>query len=249
MKISENTILITGGGSGIGFETAKLFSELGNTVILTGRNEDKLKAAARKLNHTHYIVADVTKDVDVQALVDKVNRNFPDLTILINNAGTVFLHNVSNSPDAVSIARKEMETNYFAAVNLSNKLLPLLKKQSESAIVNVSSVVAFAPGLSLPTYSASKAALHSYTQALRLSLLPHTNVKVFELMPPLVDTDFAKDIPSNKKISAKEVAEELVQSIGKDRYEIRVASAEKLYKTYLGLTDKAVFALNGLELN
>ena len=249
MKISENTILITGGGSGIGFETAKLFSQLGNTVILAGRNEEKLKASARKLNHTHYIVADVTKDDDVEVLFDKINRNFPDLNILINNAGTVFLHNVANSPEAATIARKEMETNYFAAVNLTNKFLPVLKKQDQSAIVNVSSVVAFAPGLSLPTYSASKAALHSYTQALRLSLLPHSNVKVFELMPPLVDTDFAKDIPSDKKISAREVAEDLLQSISKDHYEIRVASADKLYKAYLSQTDKAVLALNGLELN
>ena len=76
MKISENTILITGGGSGIGFETAKLFSQLGNTVILAGRNEEKLKASARKLNHTHYIVPDVTKDDDVELFFDKINRNF-----------------------------------------------------------------------------------------------------------------------------------------------------------------------------
>jgi len=249
MKISENTILITGGGSGIGFETARLFSQLGNTVILAGRNEEKLKAASRKLNHAHYVVADVTQDEDVSALAEKITTDFPNLNILMNNAGTVFLHNVSDSTDAAAIARKEMETNYFAVLNLTTKLLPLLKRQGESAIINVSSVVAFAPGLSLPTYSASKAALHSYTQALRLSLITHSNVKVFELMPPLVDTEFAKEIPSNKKISAREVAEDLVHGISKDRYEIRVASAEKLYSAYLSLTDKAVLALNGLELN
>lgn len=251
MKTSKNTILITGGGSGIGFETAKLLSQLGNTIILTGRNEEKLKAAVRQLNKAHYITADATKEEDVNALVREINRHFPDLNVLMNNAGRATLHDVSNSPDAASIAREEMETNYFAAVNLTNKLLPLLKSQSESAIINVSSIVAFAPGLSLPTYSASKAALHSYTQALRLSLSrePQVKVKVFELMPPLVDTEFAKDIPSDKKISPQEVAVALVQSLAIDRYEVRVASAEILYNNFLSQSNKAVLALNGLELN
>lgn len=249
MKTINNTILITGGGSGIGFETAKLFSMLGNTVIITGRNEEKLRIAAQKLSAVHYIPADITNKEDVNALVKEINARFPRLNILMNNAGRAVLHNVSNSSDAASIARDEMETNYFAAINLTNKLLPLLKSQNESAIINVSSIVAFAPGLSLPTYSASKAALHSYTQALRLSLSSDPNLKVFELMPPLVDTEFAKDIPSDNKISPREVAEELVRSVGQDNYEVRVASAEKLYKSFLSQSDKAVLALNGLDLN
>jgi uncharacterized oxidoreductase len=249
MKTTNNTMLITGGGSGIGFETAKLFSTLGNTVIIVGRSEEKLKAAAGKLGHAHYFVADVTNNEHVDALVKEINTRFPRLNILMNNAGRAVLHNVSNSYDAASIAREEMETNYFATINLTNKLLPLLKSQSESAIINVSSIVAFAPGLSLPTYSASKAALHSYTQSLRLSLKSEGNVKVFELMPPLVDTEFAKDIPSDNKIPPQEVAEDLVRSMEQNNYEVRVASAEKLYKSFLSQSDKAVLALNGLDLN
>lgn len=249
MKTSDNTILITGGGSGIGFETAKLLSRLGNTVILTGRNEEKLKAASCQLKNSHYIVADVTKADDIDALVREITKYFPKLNMLMNNAGRAVLHDVSNSAEAANIAREEMETNYFAAVNLTNKLLPLLKSQTESAIVNVSSIVAFAPGLSLPTYSASKAALHSYTQALRLSLSRDPQVSVFELMPPLVDTEFAKDIPSDKKISPQEVAIELVYGLEHNYYEIRVASAENLYKNFLSQSGKAVLALNGLELN
>jgi uncharacterized oxidoreductase len=249
MKTSKNTILITGGGSGIGFETAKLLSQKGNTVIITGRNEEKLKAATEQLSDAHYIVADVTKEEDVNVLIGKINRDFPGLNVLMNNAGLVFLHNVSESPNAAAFAREEMETNYFAVVDLTTKLLPQLKKQPEAAVINVSSIVAFAPGLSLPTYSASKAALHSYTQALRLSLAPDTNVKVFELMPPLVDTEFAKDIPSDKKISPQEVAEDLVQSLETNNYEVRVASTEQLYSNFLAQADKAVLALNRLEQN
>lgn len=249
MKTSKNTILITGGGSGIGFETAKLLAQKGNTVIITGRNEERLKAAAQQLDHVYYIAADVTKEKDVNALIEKIERDFPSLNVLMNNAGLVFLHNVSESSNATALARDEMETNYFAAVNLTTRLLPLLKKQPEAAVINVSSIVAFAPGLSLPTYSASKAALHSYTQALRLSLAAGTSVKVFELMPPLVDTEFAKDIPSDSKISPREVAEDLVQSLATNNYEVRVASTEQLYSNFMAHADKAVFALNRLEQN
>ncbi|MBT1705754.1 SDR family NAD(P)-dependent oxidoreductase [Chryseosolibacter indicus] len=170
MKTQKNTVLITGGGSGIGFETAKLFSQHGNTVILLGRNEEKLKAATAKLNNAHYIVADVTNEGDLTQLLETITAKFPNLNILMNNAGRAFLHNIGDSATASVFAREEMETNYFAAVNLTNKLLPLLKNQHNAAIINVSSIVALAPGLQLPTYSASKAPLHTNTQALRISL-------------------------------------------------------------------------------
>src|SRR5690349_8106923 len=119
MKTSNNTILITGGGSGIGFETAKLFSQKGNTVIITGRNEDRLKKAVAQLENAHYILADITNEKDVNALVEQISNRFPDLNVLMNNAGKADLHKVSDSPNAASIARQEMETNYFAAVNLT----------------------------------------------------------------------------------------------------------------------------------
>lgn len=249
MRTSQNTILITGGGSGIGFETAKLFSERGNQVIITGRNENKLKQAVAHLgSEAHYIVADVTRENHVDAMVDKIHTAFPHLNILINNAGHATIHNVAQSPNATLVAREEMETNYFGAVNLTTKLLPILMKAKDAAIVNVTSIVAFAPGLSLPTYSASKAALHSYTQVLRLSLAATSNVKVFEVMPPLVDTEFARDIPSDKKIPAIQVAQELLASLSIDNYEVRIASTEQLYQNFLGRPDKAALALNGLPL-
>ncbi len=248
MKTSNNTILITGGGSGIGLEIARSFSQLGNTIIITGRNEQKLKLAAQQLKGVDYIVADITNKNQVDSLVVRIQRDYPNLNVLVNNAGQVFLHNIAYSPNAEELAREEMETNYFAAVGLTAKLLPLLKKQPTAAIVNVSSIVAFAPGLTLPTYSASKAALHSYTQALRLSLKTDSPVKVFELMPPLVDTEFAKDIQSDKKISPSEVAETLISSIETDNYEVRVASAQSFYTNFLSQADKAVLALNGLQL-
>lgn len=142
MKTSENTILITGGGSGIGFETARLLSDLGNTVILVGRNKEKLEAAAGQLRNVHYIATDVTNEQEVNKLVDTVYKTFPRLNVLMNNAGRAVIHDVSNSPEGAVIAREEMDTNYFAVLSLTNKLLPLLRSQSEPAIINVSSVVA-----------------------------------------------------------------------------------------------------------
>ena len=119
MKISQNTILITGGGSGIGFETARLLSELGNTVIVVGRNKEKLEAAAGKLHNVHFVVADVTREQDVDGLVDTIHKNFPRLNVLMNNAGRAIIHDVSKSPNAALIAREEMDTNYFAVVSLT----------------------------------------------------------------------------------------------------------------------------------
>lgn len=241
-------MLITGGGSGIGLEIAKLFSRKGNKVIITGRNEEKLKAALAQLDgDAHYIVADVTREEDVAALVQQITNDFPDLNVLVNNAGHARIHDIAQSEDALQIARDEMETNYFGVVNLTTGLLPVLKKNKDAAVVNVTSIVAFAPGLSLPTYSASKAALHSYTQSLRLSL-DKSAIKVFEVMPPLVDTEFAKDIKSDNKISPAEVAMELMLGMATDNYEVRIASTEQLYRNFLGRPDKAMLALNGLPL-
>jgi uncharacterized oxidoreductase len=249
MKTWGNTILITGGGSGIGFETAKRFSENGNRVILVGRDGRKLGSAVRKLLHASFIEADITVPEQLTALVERVKRDFADLNMLMNNAGRVHIHDVSKSENAAALAREEMQINYFAAVELTTQLLPLLRKAPEAAVINVSSIVAFAPSLMLPTYSASKAALHAYSQVLRLSLASTSNVKVFELMPPLVDTAFAEAIASDKKIPAAQVADELFESMKTDTYEVRVASTQQLYHSFLGAPDKAMLVLNGLVTN
>jgi len=246
MQTSQNTILITGGGSGIGLETAKQFSENGNKVIIAGRDESKLRKAIAQIPKADYIVADVTVEKDIKTLVHRITREFPDLNILMNNAGHGSLHRLSDLKDAVAVARREMETNYFAPVNLTTKLLPLLLQSREAAVINVSSIVGFVPSLSLPTYSASKAALHSYSQVLRLSF---PNLRVFEVMPPLVDTEFVKDIPSDKKIPASQVASDLLASMKANNYEVHVASTANLYQNFLGRPDQALLALNGLQMN
>lgn len=247
MKTTGNTILITGGGSGIGFETAKLFAQKGNKVIITGRNAKKLEEAVQYIENGSFISCDVTDEQQVQQLVKTIEKDFGSLNILMNNAGQAMLYKLGEAPNAYKNASAEIMTNYLATVLLTDSLLPLLKQQKEAAVINVSSIVAFSPGLMLPTYSASKAALHSYTQILRLSLSQTSTVKVFEVMPPLVDTEFAKDIASETKISPLAVAEELVKDMEANHYEIKVASTKDFYQHYLSSPENALLSMNGMQ--
>jgi uncharacterized oxidoreductase len=242
MNTTNNTVLITGGSAGIGFEIAKLFSATGNKVIITGRDKQRLDLALAQLTNATGIVSDVSKKEDTEALVAIAKRDFPDLNIIINNAGQAHLYDLGNSENAFEKAQDEILTNYLAVIRLNEKLLPLLKTQKESAIVNVSSVVAIVPG-KIPTYSASKAALHSYTQSLRLSLRSG-NVKVFELMPPLVDTEFSAIINGRTGIAPAVVAQDLIEAIEKDNYEIHVGKTQYIYDLYLQSPAKALKAMH-----
>jgi len=242
MKTVNNTVLITGGSAGIGFEIAKQLSEKGNQIIITGRNKTRLEEAASQLKGGTAIASDVTKTDEVDLLVEKVKADFPQLNMVINNAGSAFVYDITAGEDGFAKAQEEMLTNYLSVIRLNEKLLPLLRKQEQSAIANVSSIVAFVPGR-LATYSASKAALHSYTQALRLAL-EDTSVKVFELMPPLVDTQFSAPIGGKNGIAPAVVANELLAALEEERYEIRVGQTEELYQLYLSSPEKALDFLN-----
>ncbi|SIT27325.1 SDR family oxidoreductase [Chryseobacterium gambrini] len=244
MNTTDNTILITGGGSGIGLEIAKALSSA-NRIIIVGRNKEKLDAAAKDLENVFTIQADITDENDVNRLYEEVKTSFGGLNILINNAGNAYVYNIANDGDAYSKAVAEFTTNYFAPIRLSEKFLPLLKQQNEAAIVNVSSIVGFVPGANLPTYSDSKAALHSHTKLLRYELAKDTNVKVFELMPPLVATDFSAEIGGLENgIPASDVANDLVKALQEDIYEIRVGNTGLLYDNFFAATEGAFAAFN-----
>lgn len=245
MKTTNNTILITGGSAGIGFEMAKLFSEAGNQVIITGRNKERMDKAIAKLKNTTDIVSDVTKARDVDQLVGQLQKDYPNLNVVINNAGSAHYYNMTEpGANAFEKASEEMLTNYLSIIRLNEKLLPMLKQQPEAAVVNVSSIVAFAARANaLPTYGASKAALHSYTNSLRI-MLEDTPVKVFELMPPLVDTEFSAVIGGANGIPPKQVAQDLITAMHSDDYEIHVGKTAEIFNTFFPLSQKAVLAMN-----
>jgi uncharacterized oxidoreductase len=243
MKTTNNTILIVGGSAGIGFETAKLLADAGNKVIITGRNQQRLDEALAQIPNATGIIGDISKEEDTESLVAAIKKDHPELNIVVNNAGQAHLYDIGNSKNAFDLAQDEMLTNFLAIIRLNEKLLPLLKTQPEAAIVNVSSIVAFVPG-QIPTYSASKAALHSYTQSLRISLERSSNVKVFELMPPLVNTTFSHAIGGENGIAPIVVAQALLDGFANDEYEIRVGNTQLIYELYLKSPAEALAAMN-----
>jgi len=244
MNTTNNTILITGGSAGIGFEIAKLFSQKGNHVIITGRDEQRLAKAAAQLQNVTAIQFDVTDRASVEAITTRLHKEFPTLNIVINNAGKASVYSLdTEGVNAYEKAAEEMETNFLSVLRLNEALLPLLKRQPEAAIVNVSSIVAFVPGIALSTYAASKAALHSYSRSLRLTL-ENSTVKVFELMPPLVNTEFSTEIGGANGIPPAQVAEDLYKSFEKNEFEIRVGNTEDMYRLYLSSPENALEVMN-----
>ncbi len=243
MKTTQNTVLITGGSAGIGFQYAKLLTEKGNKVIIIGRDKDRLQKAASELKDVTAITSDVTSDKDTRQLVGRLIKDFPELNMVINNAGRAITYYLTDkNANAFEKGADEILTNYLSIVRLNELLLPLLKKQKQAAIVNVSSIVAIVPG-AIATYSASKAALHSYTQSLRIAL-EGTNIKVFELMPPLVNTELSKDIGGENGIQPSEVGEALVSALERDEFEIHVGDTAKIYKLFLSSPAEALKAMN-----
>jgi uncharacterized oxidoreductase len=243
MKTSQNTVLITGGSAGIGLEIAQEFLSAGNKVIITGRDEARLKRAKTQLPGVIAIACDVTNLAEVDQLTENLYKNFPSLNVVVNNAGRATVHHLSENTGAYEKAGEEIQTNYLSIIRLNEKLLPLLKKQPEAAIVNVSSIVAFVPNHRTSTYGASKAALHSYTLSLRLSLA-NTSVKVFELMPPLVNTEFSQEIGGANGIPPSQVAEELFNAWAKNEYEIHVGKTAYIYDLSRSAPAEALLAMN-----
>jgi uncharacterized oxidoreductase len=243
MNTQHNTVLITGGSAGIGLEMARLFAQQGNHVIITGRSAERLQHAAAQLPGVTTIVSDVSEAADVQQLVSRLRQDFPALNMVVNNAGAAFVHNLAKGDDAFGKAQAEMLTNYLAIIRLNELLLPLLQQQPAAAIVNVSSIVAFVPNNKLPTYGASKAALHSYTQSLRF-VLAATPVRVFELMPPLVDTEFSQAIGGSNGIPPAQVAADLLTALEQDQYEIHVGATAQLYQLTLSAPAEAYKTMN-----
>lgn len=243
MNIQSKKALITGGGSGIGFHIAKTFSENGAEVILVGRNEDKLKKSAEALNNASYIVADVSNRVDVKELAEAVSKN-GGLDILINSAGiSQYIPAIFGEEDEQK-TRAEMDINYHAVVNMVNHFLPILSKSNEAVIVNVVSILAYVPALHAASYSASKAALHAYSQVLRLQLERETaNVKVFEVFPPLTDTGMSSN-SNAPKLAPEVIATDLLKAIENNVFTIRSGMTESMYQAMLASPENALTLLN-----
>ncbi len=223
MKKTGNTILITGGSSGIGLALTRKFLENNNTVIIAGRSREKLEKVRRHIGDIPLFQADLSTPEGPESLVINVNKQFPDLNVLINSAGQQ--HNYYLTEETIPWKKidSEINVNFTSVVKLSVMLLPQLASKPDSAIVNISSALGLAPKENAPVYCPTKAAVHNFTRILRYQL-EKTGVKVFDIMPPVVDTPMTAGRESIK-ISADEVAESFMEAWVKNRYEAVIGKA------------------------
>ncbi|MCW3086245.1 MAG: ydfG 2 [Bacteroidetes bacterium] len=183
MELKNNTILITGGTSGFGYLFASKLMALGNTVIITGRNPAKLEETKIQLPGVHIFQSDVSNPASITQLFEQVTKQFPELNMLINNAGEMRKINLQDaSIDLLDITR-EIDINLSGPIRMVQQFLPHLKTKKNAAIMNVTSGIALVPFPISPVYGATKSGLRSYTKSLRVQL-KNTGIKVFELVAP-----------------------------------------------------------------
>lgn len=210
MNPTGNTILITGGASGIGLAVARKLVAARNTVIVCGRDQTKLSEAAQALPGLITIRADVTDPANRAALAEETTARFPALNVLINNAGVVNVTDIAEA-DFVRVLESEIATNLLAPVALTALLLPVLRDQPQATVVNVTTGYVFISSARTAPYSATKMALHSLTQTLRYQLRK-TNIRVLEVMPPPTDTKMAAHY-AGAKASADAVADRFLRAM------------------------------------
>jgi uncharacterized oxidoreductase len=229
MKTKGNTVLITGGATGIGLALAESLLKTGNTVAVCGRRARRLADARTRLPQLITRQCDITIEKERASLAGWAKETLPLLNIIVNNAGIQRMTDLHTQGD--DGGRDQIETNLIAPISLSAYFIPLLQKQPESAIINVSSGLGFVPIAAMPVYCATKAALHSFTVSQRFQL-KDTSIKVFELIPPAVQTELGRvegeEEPSYPGISPAEVAEATLKALSSDQYEIAVGEAAGL---------------------
>lgn len=228
MELKNNTILITGGSSGLGLEFAKQLLELDNIVIVTGRDAKKLDQVKVTYPNIHVFQSDVSDPKAVEELYSTVINQFPRLNILVNNAGEMRRINLNDEASNVNNITQEIEINLSGPIRMIQQFLPHLKKQKTAAIVNVTSGLALIPFPISPIYGATKSGLRSYTKSLRVQL-KKTSIKVFELLPPgartALNDKFSNDVNPKSLMDVEKLIAVAIRGLRKDKYEIYPGAA------------------------
>lgn len=224
MDLKNSTILITGGTSGMGLEFVKQLTEIGAKIIVTGRKLEALNETKKMFPNVHTFQSDVSNPKDIKELFDKVTPLFPDLNIIINNAGMMRLIDLQDQSLDLENINQEIATNLTGTIQMVHQFLPHLLKQKSAGIVNVTSGIAFMSYSPAPIYSATKAGVRAYTQALRLQL-ENTNVKVFEMIPPGVKTnlqnEWVKQPNPAMMMTADKMVKVAIEGLLKDKKELK----------------------------
>ncbi len=234
MKLSGHKVLITGGNGGIGLQLAREFVARGNQVAICGRDTQKLAQAKTLLGDVKTIHSDLAIASQIPVLAREAAEQLGGLSILVNNAGIQrnFSFSQVDPMDIAGDIAEEIQINLTSLITLTAACLPMLKTTESAAVINISSGLAITPKASAPVYCSTKAAVHSFSQALRYQMedtLPM--VKVFEVIPPLVDTQMTRG-RGDGKISPRQVAVETFRGLEANQYEIPVGKAKILRILY-----------------
>ncbi len=226
MNFSNNTVLITGGASGIGLSLASHFVRNGSTVVVCGRDKDKLAAAKAKHPQITTYVCDLANSDDRVSMFKWISNEFPKLNVLINNAGIQRRGLQLTEEQPWERLNEEITINLEAPIHLSMLFIPQLVKQANPAILNVTSVLAFVPLTMAPIYSATKAALHSFTLALRQQLIDSDSpISVIEIIPPAVNTDLGGKGLHTFGVDVDEFTDAIVKQLERGQIEASYGSA------------------------
>jgi uncharacterized oxidoreductase len=226
MKLTGNTIFITGGGSGIGRGLAEALHKRGNQVIIAGRRKGHLTEVAKANPGMRWLELNIDDPASVSAVAKKLITESPTLNVLINNAGIMHIDDVSTAVDEQLLV-STLTTNVMGPIRMTGALIEHLKRRNDAAVINNSSVLGFVPLAMTAVYSATKAALHSYTLSLRYKL-KGTPVKVLEIAPPWVQTDLLGSNNEPRAMPLADFIEETMRVLGTDAEEVLVERAKPL---------------------
>ena len=229
MKLRNNKIIITGATRGIGLALLDKFIELDNEVIAVARNQEMLNQLKEKYDQAVIIQCDLSDVNSINSLVREIEVNHPDVNTLINNAGiqvNFYDAKFGEEPDRLEELKDEIQINLAAPIELTYRLMPLLIHRENASIINISSGLAFAPKKSAPVYCGTKAGIHIFTKALRYQY-EDTNLKVFEIIPPVVETDMTRG-RGRRKITPKDLVREFIDAYRKDRLEVNIGRTKLL---------------------
>jgi uncharacterized oxidoreductase len=229
MKLTGRTILITGGSAGIGLASALKFLELDNQVIVTGRRQSALDALKERYPQLHTVQNDVSDPAQISMLAKRVKAGYPKLDVLMNNAGIMLHKNLKVPATDLDGLMAEMNINVGGVIRMTSAFIDILTA-NKGTVINVSSALAFVPLPSAPIYSATKAAVHAYTQSLRFQL-EETGVEVIDLMPPGVETDLAAKLSEGEGIglmTTDELIKHSLAGLKAGKVEIRPGQSNQL---------------------
>lgn len=223
MELTGNTIFITGGGSGIGRGLAEALHKLGNQIIISGRRADRLKATIDANPGMEAVSLDITDPADIQRVAAGLIADHPGLNVLINNAGIMLLDDAAGTVDD-DLLTSTVETNLLGTIRMTSALIGHLKTKDGAVVANVSSVLGFVPMAASAVYSATKAALHSYTLSQRYLLL-NSKVSVIEIAPPWVRTELLNSTEEERAMPLDTFIAGAIEQLGTDANEILVGPA------------------------